>query len=67
MRPAEDSISTALRIAPRNVEALLERGILRQVLRLAQRRCALFALGIGLFRVFIALIAIVYLVIAKPF
>jgi tetratricopeptide (TPR) repeat protein len=29
--PAEDSITTALRLAPRNVEALLERGILRQL------------------------------------
>jgi len=31
LRPAEDSITTALRLAPRNVEALLERGILRQL------------------------------------
>jgi tetratricopeptide (TPR) repeat protein len=30
-RSAEDSITTALRLAPRNVEALLERGILRQL------------------------------------
>ena len=29
--PAEDSITTALRLAPRNAEALLERGILRQL------------------------------------
>jgi len=31
LNPAEDSITTALRLAPRNVEALLERGILRQL------------------------------------
>jgi tetratricopeptide (TPR) repeat protein len=31
LRPAEDSITAALRLAPRNVEALLERGILRQL------------------------------------
>ncbi|MBM3588554.1 MAG: hypothetical protein FJX33_12310 [Alphaproteobacteria bacterium] len=31
LRSAEDSITTALRLAPRNVEALLERGILRQL------------------------------------
>jgi tetratricopeptide (TPR) repeat protein len=31
LRPAEDSITSALRLAPRNVEALLERGILRQL------------------------------------
>ncbi len=31
LRPAEDSISNALRLSPRNVEALLERGILRQL------------------------------------
>jgi tetratricopeptide (TPR) repeat protein len=31
LRPAEDSITTALRLAPRNAEALLERGILRQL------------------------------------
>jgi Tfp pilus assembly protein PilF len=31
LNPAEDSITTALRLAPRNVEALLERGIVRQL------------------------------------